>query len=115
MQYSKYEMPEGSYPKPPFKPHLEREHTVEQVEQYAKNLVVYEREKIVWEEERSKYHKKENLLREQFEKDALEEVGLTDHPKASRIFAYAYAEGHSDGYGDIFSVLSDIADLFLDD
>lgn len=54
-------------------------------------------------------------LMDEFKRDALAEAGLTDHPKADRIYAYAWQEGHAYGCSEVLSHLMDLADLFLDD
>lgn len=53
-------------------------------------------------------------LNEEFKKNALEAVGLTQHPKADKIYGYAWEEGHSAGFSEVFSVLQDMAYLFKD-
>lgn len=55
-----------------------------------------------------------SALEDQFERDALEEVGLTDHPKARKVYALAYDYGHSGGYREVFSHLVDLAALVRD-
>ncbi len=64
---------------------------------------------------REAYKADVSRLNDEFKRDALAEAGLTDHPKADRIFAYAWQEGHSAGFHDVLSHLTDLADLFLDD
>jgi len=47
-------------------------------------------------------------------KDAmLRDVGLEGHPKAEKAWLYAYQEAHSNGYGEVYLVLCDLADLML--
>lgn len=55
----------------------------------------------------------EARLLQQFKFDALEEVGLLGHPKAEKAFSYAWQQGHSAGYHEVYSYLSDIAEILL--
>jgi len=48
---------------------------------------------------------------EEFTKDALAEVGLTDHPKAAKVFVLAWDQGHAGGYHEVFEKLEDLAEL----
>lgn len=44
-----------------------------------------------------------------FWSDAFEELGIPfDHPKADKMKAYAWSEGHSSGYNEVFNALSGI-------
>jgi len=60
-----------------------------------------------------KYIEYQKQLDEQIKHDMLEDVGLLNHPKANRIYAYAWDKGHSLGYSEVYNVLCDLADLFL--
>jgi len=60
------------------------------------------------------YREESNRLERLFKIEALEEVGLSDHPKADKIFAYAWEQGHAYGYSEVFIHLRDIAELFKD-
>lgn len=53
-------------------------------------------------------------LQDQFAADALEEVGLTGHPKAAKVYALAYEYGHSSGYADVYNYLVELSDLVRD-
>lgn len=53
-------------------------------------------------------------LLEEFKRAALEYVGLAGHPKAERIYAYAWEQGHSSGLSEVLHYLEDLAELFLD-
>jgi hypothetical protein len=53
-------------------------------------------------------------LDDQFKADALEELGVTRHPKAQRLYELAYEHGHAGGYSDIWTYLNDFADLIRD-
>jgi hypothetical protein len=53
-------------------------------------------------------------LDEQFKIDALQELGVSGHPKAQKLYSLAYEHGHTGGYSDIWSYLNDFADLIKD-
>lgn len=55
----------------------------------------------------------ERRLRDLFKKDALEEVGLTGHPKANKAFEMAWDRG--DGYREVMVELEELAELLLDE
>jgi hypothetical protein len=46
-----------------------------------------------------------------FYKDACEAVGITNHPKAARVYQLAYAYGHSSGYSEVFCYFVEFAEL----
>jgi hypothetical protein len=46
--------------------------------------------------------------------EAIEAVGLTGHPKASKAFSLAYDYGHSSGYLSVLNYLDEIANLLRD-
>jgi len=50
----------------------------------------------------------------EFERDLLDNFGITDHPKADRLFALAWQRGHSSGYGEVLSEAEDLVDLIRD-
>jgi hypothetical protein len=58
---------------------------------------------------------KEDLARleQEFKNDAIEAVGLKDHPKAEKAYALAWDHGHSAGFSDVLGYLSEFADLIL--
>ena len=52
---------------------------------------------------------------EKFDDDAIEYVGLKDHPKAQKAMSMAYDEGHSGGHSEVVGELKKFADLLLGD
>jgi len=49
--------------------------------------------------------------RDEFQKDCLEDLGLTNHPKAGRLFEIAWDYGHASGYHEVWSYIKELADL----
>ena len=63
--------------------------------------------------ERVTYTKEDTRLYFQFKTDTLDELGLTNHPKANRFFDICWDEGHSSGYESVWSYMQDWADLLV--
>lgn len=64
--------------------------------------------------QREEYSKEEGRIHQEFYDDALRETGLTGHPKAGKIFAKAWEDGHSYGFQEVFIHLQNLAELFED-
>lgn len=47
------------------------------------------------------YHADCARLSDEFRDDLLADLGLTNHPKADKLYSLAYAYGHSSGYRDV--------------
>lgn len=60
-----------------------------------------------------RYQEDQARLNQEFMDEAIEAVGLKDHPKAGKAYALAWEHGHSAGYSDVLSYLSEFADLIL--
>lgn len=84
------------------------------------NSVKWNREEVVrlqkvYDEEvkklnTAKNNRRDNLYKELYEVIRYEVRGITIND-AQQIFQYAYREGHSDGYGEVFNNLDDIISL----
>jgi hypothetical protein len=64
-------------------------------------------------EEKAEYNRHEQVMYEKFKADALFDVGLENHPNKDAIYSYAWQEGHSSGYSEVYQYLSDISELFF--
>lgn len=60
------------------------------------------------------YRQEDGRLGDLFRKDALEEVGLTGHPRADKAFGLAYSKGHSGGLAEVVCELREIAEVLQD-
>ena len=60
------------------------------------------------------YNEAHNKKRKEFEFDLLEATGLEDHPNAKAIFQFAWDEGHSGGFREVYNFMQDLAELFFD-
>lgn len=64
-----------------------------------------------YQTQRSLYDKREAERHEQFYQDSLKTVGLWGHPKASKVYSYAWEKGHSAGFQEVYYYLYDLAEL----
>lgn len=69
----------------------------------------------IYKAERQAYDIRTDNLMNKFQRDCLEDVGLTNHPKANEIFWYAWERGHSYGFSEVYDNLIDMSYLFEDD
>ena len=67
-----------------------------------------------YKEDQKKRGIRYNELIEQFKQDALEDVGLENHPRKEKAYDYAWDKGHSAGLQEVYSYLVDIADVLQD-
>lgn len=51
---------------------------------------------------------------EEFKTDALNAVGLTNHPKAPEMYALAWKNAHEFGLEEVFEHLDMISDMYID-
>jgi len=82
---------------------------------YETKLPYPERKEKDAEEKREAYRVDEGRLCELFKQDALKELGLSKHPRADKIYSYAWAERHANGLHEIFDFLEELAELFKED
>ena len=66
----------------------------------------------IYKAERQIYDIHTDNLMNKFQRDCLEDIGLTNHPKANEIFWYAWEQGYSYGFKEVFDVLVDLSVLF---
>lgn len=81
--------------------------------QYASDLKKWEETQVERNQQLKAYQEEETRLRDEFKKDAIEESGFASHPKADKIYDFAYDERHSNGYSEVFNFLIDLAEVFL--
>ena len=113
--FSYYSTARINYPCAPRQPVLDRNASVKVIKEYADSMekfeILNEEFKILFQE----YRDHLSNLEGEFYTDTLEELGLTNHPKASRIFQYAWDQSHSYGHQEVFQTLKELAELFLID
>jgi len=74
----------------------------------------YETSNEIYKMKKEKYYEDKARLEEQFKKDALEYVGLSNHPKKDMIYGQANMDGHSNGLEDILIHLEKLASFVYD-
>ena len=112
MDYEKYKN-EMECPKKPKKPFLQNFHTSEKAYEYAQELHTYEIELNEYQNRMKAYRQHSNDLHNLFKKDALDDVGLKDHPKAEKAWEMAYEKGRSEGNYSVYQELCELADLLI--
>jgi hypothetical protein len=62
---------------------------------------------------KSDYNACELRLCLEFKRDALEDLGITDNPKADLLFDKAWEKGHSSGFREVYDHLNDLVELIV--
>lgn len=83
LDFTKYISEPIDYPTKPIKPENYDNVTKEELKKYWKDCNEYSKAMITYSEKRGLTEKQN---REQFKKDLLEDLGLTNHPKAETIY-----------------------------
>lgn len=113
MDYSKYAN-NIKLPNKPYRPvHPGTTASAQQYREYADRLEAYEEEMKPYREAKQLQQNREGERWEQFRIAALEEVGLTGHPLCDRAYNRAYDEGHYAGMPEVYSKLSNLAEMIL--
>lgn len=99
------------YPRSPFKPVIPPNADPTQVRDYADRLEVYESECEAYKIAIDNWRKVDATLKDKFQRLALEEVGLANHPKANE--AYNKAKDSSGSLLELMDELDELADLML--
>lgn len=108
----------STYIKKPVKPEVwwkrVSELTADEAECVANALSDYNAKMLAYNAELKKARQRQQELDAEFKRDALEYVGLTDHPKASDIAEFAWSEKHSYSYREVVMFLAGLSNLFKD-
>lgn len=80
---------------------------------FLKAFKAYDAALVDYHAAREAYIVENGQIYAQFKADVLAELGLTDHPKAEKLFGMAWDRGHSEGYASVLSVAEDYADLLV--
>lgn len=114
MDYTKYKNP-IERPTKPSKPVAPTSSNPEDFRNYASELEAYIKLLEKYKADKEEYGKYSSWKCQEFQLDAIEEVGLTGHPLAERAFCYAWEEGNYAGFTEVFSILTRIAEMILGD
>lgn len=102
----------GQRPKKPKLPDHPRDFAHLYKEADAAVMADYEARIAEWNEQNDRYMEDKNRLEDLFRKEAIEEVGMTGHPKADALYAKAYDDGHAYGFSEVIGKLDSYAELF---
>ena len=78
---------------------------------YGKELEAYDVSMLVYKQKLDAYHNGESSMIAKFKTDALEELGLGNHPKADVLFGKAWEHGHASGLSEVWNWMQDLAEL----
>lgn len=110
MDFDKYKNT-MKYPDRPAKPMLAKDAKPSDIRKHADAVEKYQAEEEKYKQARREYNEHEGMLINMFKQDALEDLGLTDHPKADLLYSKAYERGHSAGLNEVWQVMEDLAEL----
>jgi hypothetical protein len=102
------------YPEKPKRPHIDSKASSDEARRYAKDLQDWEDRMAVYKVGLEGYRIEERRLMALFKKDALEDCGLTNHPKAVKAWDFAWSHGHASGLHNVHFWLSEVAELFTE-
>lgn len=102
-------IPEVPYPhKPDFK-----KGTPDDYREYADKLEKYNEYREKKNAEGRIITQRMHEAQNRFQADALRELGLTDHPKAGKLYQMAWEHGHASGLSEVWYWLNELKDLIL--
>ncbi len=99
------------FPKKPIKPKLAKDHNLDGLESYKVAFEAWQRDMERYDELLKEYRAESRMLQSQFRRDAIDEAGLTDHPKAEMAFNMALEFEPLEFIEDVFSYLDDLGEL----
>lgn len=97
------------------KPHLKRDHTVQEAKEYTTALEVYEKEKEenkAYNETIAEHNRNVNYLAEEFVKEVSGLNSTVPPQYREKVWSRASQEGHSEGLPGIYNQLLDLIDIF---
>jgi len=101
-----------TFPETPVKPRKPVGSASTEWAEYAKELAVYEEQMIHYRQERDEAQRVLYGLEEELRLFLIELSGWQGHPKADNAWSYAWDEGHSSGYYEVYNILLDLHDYF---
>lgn len=99
------------YPKKPSKPKLPVNHTALDAKNHAESMTWWESEMEAYRENIGKYRSEEQRLLAKFKEDVLEYCGISNHPKAEKLYAIAWDKGHSAGLYEVYLEVDELSEL----
>jgi hypothetical protein len=104
----------GNCPKAPIKPKTQNITSSRQAHELAIAFANWENEMAVYNKENQNWLDNKYKIESVLEDCIKEHAGLNDIPESSRdkVWNYAWAQGHSDGYYQVYLYLCQVVDLF---
>ena len=99
----------------PFAPKLKSNTpTTEEMEIYSDSVLEYEKALEDYKFKNDFYKAESSRLYILLEDKIKEDSGFNNIPEQYRnkVYSYAYSQGHSSGYGDVFNYLCDLVEIF---
>lgn len=101
------------YPSRPKGPNRVSERTANGYRRLADEVEAYEAALDEYRAAAALHRNDDARLVEQFRADLIEELGLTEHPKANLLYAKAWEMGHSCGLSEVVNYAEDLVELVL--
>ena len=105
------------YPEVPVKPKLTPNHDANEVKHYGKLLKEYETKMVYYKKIKDEVKEFNRDLYSALEEHVKEKSGLNTivpEKKRDKVWNMAWEDGHSSGYGEVFSCLRKYVELFED-
>lgn len=100
------------FPQRPSKPVFKHNATAKDARDYADRLDHYEKvDYPVYINAINTYRKDEARLYDKFKADLFDDLGITGHPKADKLYMIAYSRGHSAGFQEVYNEALELVDL----
>ncbi len=104
-----------AYVSRPRKPILKNPHTSQEAKEYTKELEQFEKdvaEHEIASNRRGDLTKELYAVLEEYIKDEARLYDVVPKQYQDKVFGYAWREGHSSGYGDVYSHLVELVEIF---
>ena len=110
MDFDSYK-PNVSYKAKPSKPRLPHGPTAEQARVFADDMELYEVGMEEFRKHTEAFRAAERDAMSRFKADVLAENGITDHPKADKLYEMAWERGHSSGIQEVAMYAEELSEL----
>lgn len=99
----------------PYEPKLKNlKPTGEEISEFLAKNEIYKKDLEEYKTKDNFYKQESRRLYDLLEEKIKEDSGLNDIPEQYRdkVYSYAYREGHSSGYGAVYSILINLVEIF---
>lgn len=105
---------EMTYPKAPIEPKIGKTPSIEEVEVYLEKKKEYDNLMSSYPTIEKSAQENNSKIIEAIEDFIRKESGLTEIPKQyqDKVYSYAYQQGHSYGYCEVFNILLNLVEIF---